>query len=117
MKIFYYLLFFTFTGMNFAHGQTLFMRILPRGIQKELSDHSKFDRFKYGFLDYPDLLLFDSLQVHFPEMVSLDMELNLSYPQLGQSSLPYIDLPPSQSRMPIMPFDASMNYTILRKQY
>ncbi|WP_111672435.1 hypothetical protein [Algoriphagus litoralis] len=108
---------FGLANFGFAQNEKL---IAPYWINKNFQPSPKVDFKNHLFLNPLDTLIQDSLEVHFPEMFPLNRELNLLAPNsLLQHalSLPFVELPPAQSRMPIIPFDESVNYTILKKEY
>lgn len=112
-----FLCFYLAFGMaNFAFAQNERL-ISPDLINKNFQPSPKIDFRKHLFLNTLDTLSQDSVEVHFPEPLLLNRELDISNLQRGKSSLPYFELPPSTSRMPIIPFDESVNYTILRKEF
>lgn len=114
------LLFCLAFGMaNFAFSQNDRL-ISPDWINKNFQPSPKIDFRKHLFLNTLDTLNQDSVEVHFPKEFLLEREWNSSNLQFlkpNESSLPYFELPPSQSRMPIISFDESVNYTILRKEF
>lgn len=94
--------------------------VAPEWLTKKPPTQPKIDFRNHLFLGSSDPLFLDSVEVHFPEMFPLNRELNLLAPNpLRQHalSLPFVELPPAQSRMPMIPFDESVNYTILKKEY
>lgn len=115
------LFFFLFFGISFfPFAQKRNSTIVPQWLDKKLPTQPKTDFRKHFFLGSADTLFLDSVEVHFPEMFPLNRELNLLAPNpLRQHalSLPFVELPPAQSRMPMIPFDESVNYTILKKEY
>ena len=115
------LIFFLFFGISFfSFAQKRNSTIVPQWLDKKLPTQPKTDFRNHFFLDSTDTLVLDSVKVHFPEMFPLNRELNLSAPNPVRQhalSLPFVELPPAQSRMPVIPFDESLNYTILRKEF
>jgi hypothetical protein len=116
-----FLIFFLFFGISFySFAQKGNLTLVPRWLDKNLPTQPKTDFHTYYFFGSPDTLIQDSVEFHFPEMFPLNRELNLSAanPLLRHAlSLPFFELPPAQSRMPLIPFDESVTYTILKKEY
>jgi hypothetical protein len=102
------------TNFGFAQNEKL---IAPDWINKNFQPSPKIDFRNPLFLNTLDTLSQDSVEVHFPEMFPLNRELDISNLQREKSSLPFFELPEYQSRMPIIPFDESVNYTILKKEF
>ncbi|MFN3996854.1 hypothetical protein [Algoriphagus sp.] len=117
MKLFILLFCFAFGLSNLTLAQDTNVFFSPHWLNKKLPDQPKIDFRNHLFLDKLDTLQSDSIEVHFPMDFLLNRELNSSNLQPGNSSLPFFELPPSTSRMPIIPFDESVNYTILRKEF
>jgi hypothetical protein len=107
----------TFGFSVLASAQDTGVFISPHRLNKNLPSQPKIDFRNHLFLDKLDTLRSDSIEVHFPKEFHLNRELNYSNLYPGKSSLPFFELPPSTSRMPIIPFDESVNYTILRKEF
>lgn len=118
MKAIILLFCLTFGISVLASAQDTRVFISPHWLNKKLPDQpNPMDFRNHLFLDKLDTLRSDSIEVHFPKEFLLNRELNSSNPYPGKSSLPFFELPPSTSRMPIIPFDESLNYTILRKEF
>ncbi len=62
-------------------------------------------------------LLIDSTQLFRPEGLFQEKFLKINPLPMEKPTPGIFPLPDPQSRMPIMPFDNSVNYTILRKEY
>lgn len=117
MKTAFLFLYLIFGVANLASAQDIRTFNSPHWLNKKLPDQPKIDFRNHLFLDKLDTLRSDSIEVHFPKESLLNRELNSSNLHPAKSSLPFFELPPSNSRMPIIPFDESVNYTILRKEF
>jgi hypothetical protein len=118
MPLLIFFLLFGFSSFSFAQKGNL--TLVPKWLDKKLPTQPKTDFRSHFFPGSADTLRLDSVEVHFPEMFPLNRELNLSPLNPLQQhvvSLPFFELPPAQSRMPLIPFDESVNYTILKKEY
>lgn len=117
MKTTALIFFLTFGFSALALAQKSNIGIVPDGINKNLQSQPNIDFRNHLFLGKLDTLRSDSIEVHFPREFLLNRELDSSNLQPWKSSLPFFELPPSQSRMPIILFDESVNYTILKKEF
>jgi hypothetical protein len=116
MKTTILLLFLAFALTNLALAQNNIL-ISPHGIIKNPQPEPNIHYRNHSFLGKLDTLQSDSIEVHFPNKFLLTRELDSSNPQPEKYTLRIFELPASQSRMPIIPFDESVNYTILRKEF
>lgn len=120
MKTTALIFFLTFGFSAPALAQKSNIGIVPDGINKNLQSQPNIDFRNHLFLGKLDTLRRDSIEVHFPKEFLLERELNMSNLKSmkpNETSLPFFELPPSQSRMPIILFDESVNYTILKKEF
>ncbi len=120
MKTTALIFFLTFGFSALALAQKSNIGIVPNGINKNLQSQSKIDFRNHLFLGKLDTLRRDSIEVHLPKEFLLERELNMSNLESmkpNEASLPFFELPPSQSRMPIILFDESVNYMILKKEF
>lgn len=93
------------------------LSVSPKSFLKNLPNQPKIDFRNHHFFGKLDTLRSDSIEVDFPKEFLLNREL-YAIPIPSQNlKLPFYALPDPQSRMPILKFDDSVNYTILKKEY